>query len=318
MAGELAFVNGELVPAANALLPVQDAGFMLGVTVAEQMRTFAGKLFRLDEHVARLKRSLEIVDVSPQMDMGEMIASAEQLVAHNHALLATGDDLGLSMFVTPGLYATFAGTRPSQPLVCMHTYPIPFQLFADKYEQGESLVVPKVRQVPPECWPSELKCRSRMHYFLADKEAQAIEPGARALLLDTSGKVSEASTASVFIFREGRGLAAPPEENILPGISLSVVKELAASLGLSFEHVDLTPRDLASSDEVMLCSTSPCLLPVVRFQGQPIGSGKPGHIFRQILLSWTEEVGLNFAIQAKQFARRTVPKHKDVPARNRF
>jgi branched-chain amino acid aminotransferase len=304
MAGELAFINGGFVPAAAALLPVQDAGFMLGVTVAEQMRTFGGKLFRLDEHVARLRRSLEIVDVSPRMDMGEMIASANQLVAHNHALLATGDDLGLSMFVTPGLYATFAGSTPSQPLVCMHTYPIPFQLFADKYEQGESLVVPKIRQVPPECWPSELKCRSRMHYFLADKEAQAIEPGARALLLDTDGNVSEASTASVFIYREGRGLAAPPEENILPGISLSVVKELASELNIPFEHCDLVPDDLASSDEVVLCSTSHCLLPVVRFQGQPVGSGKPGRVFRQLLQSWIEMAGMDFVVQAKQFAHR--------------
>lgn len=304
MADDLAFVNGQFVPANDARIPVQDAGFMQGVTVAEQMRTFSGKLFRLDQHVERLARSLAIIEVTLPLSLDELKAAAGQLVAHNHALLDPGDDLGLSMFVTPGLYATFAGSEPSRPLVCMHTYPVAFSLFAEKYEKGESLVVPTIRQVPPECWPPELKCRSRMHYYLADKEARRTDPGARALLLDTAGNVSEASTASVFIYRKQRGLAAPPEKKILPGISLSVVKELADSLGLPFEHCDLVPNDLAEADEVMLCSTSPCLLPVVRFQHQPIADGTPGELFRKLLQSWTSMIGLDFPGQARRFANR--------------
>lgn len=304
MSDNLAFVNGQFVPAADARLPVQDAGFMQGVTVAEQMRTFGGKLFRLDEHVERLARSLAIVEVSLPLSLDEIKAAAAQLVAHNHNWLDPDDDLGLSMFVTPGLYATFAGSGPSRPFVCLHTYPIAFSLFAEKYEKGESLVVPNIRQVPAECWPSELKCRSRMHYFLADREAKRIDPGSRALLLDMAGNISEASTASVFIYRKGLGLAAPPKEKILPGISLSVVKELAASLDLPFVHRDLTVEDLAQADEVMLCSTSPCLLPVVRFQQQPIADGKPGMTYRKLLDGWITMIGLNFPAQARQFAKR--------------
>lgn len=143
-----------------------------------------------------------------------------------------------------------------------------------------------------------------MHYYLADKETKRIDPGARALLLDTAGNISEASTASVFIYRQRRGLAAPPEEKILPGISLSVVKELAGSLDLPFEHCDLTPDDVAYADEVMLCSTSPCLLPVLKLHGRPIAEGIPGHTYRALLQSWISMIGLDVPSQARQFANR--------------
>lgn len=304
MSENLAFVNGELVPADRALVPVQDAGFMQGVTVAEQMRTIGGKLFRLDAHIARLERSLDIVGVSLSFSLDDLKAAAQQLAQHNHSLLAPGDDLGLSMFATPGLYPTFAGAKQSEPFVCMHTYPVAFQLFAEKYESGQSLVVPQFRQVPPQCWPAELKCRSRMHYYLADREAKRIDPGARALLLDMDGNISEASTASVFIYLKERGLVAPPEEKILPGISLSVVKDLAQNLKVPFEHCDLTLDELTAADEVMLCSTSPCLLPVVRINQQRVRDGSPGPIYRQLLDAWMTLVEVDLISQAKQFASR--------------
>lgn len=301
---DVAFINGQFVPASAARVSVQDAGFMLGITVAEQLRTFRGRLFRLDQHVQRLANSLEIVGLALALDFDQLKTAAQELASRNHALLAKGDDLGLSMFVTPGTYATFTAGAPSEPFVCMHTYPVPFRLFANSYHGGESLVIPAVRQVPAACWPVNLKCRSRMHYYLADKQARETEKGSRALLLDTDGNVSEASTASVFIYREGHGLTAPPEEKILPGISLSVVKELASSLGHACEHRELSPSDVASADEVMLCSTSPCLLPVVRVEQRPIADGQPGPVFRRLLEAWTSLVGLDIEAQARQFASR--------------
>lgn len=301
----LAYLNGKWLPLAQAAVSVYDIGFVQGVTVAEQLRTFGGKLFRLDLHLDRLARSLEIIGVDPGLSREELAQIATELAAQNHKLLEAGDDLGLTMFVTPGPQAAFAylaGT--SGPTVCIHTQPLPFHTWAGKYDSGDSLVVTPVMQVPPACWPPELKCRSRMHYFLADREAFVREPGARALLLDERGFVTEASTANILIYSRSEGLVSPPRERILPGVTVAVLEELASSLGIPFVHRDLTIDDVAAADEVLLCSTSPCVWSVTRLNGQSIADGKPGPIASRLRDAWCQMVGVDIVAQARQFATR--------------
>ena len=298
MLDEQAFLNGTMIPASAMQIAPTDAGFVLGVTVAEQLRTFGGELFRLEDHLLRLSHSLSVVGVCPDMDVHRLAVTARELVAHNWALLGPNEELGLSMFVTPGAYATFAPHGPARPTVGMHTYRLPFALWAEKYRTGQPLVTASVRQVPADCWPADLKCRSRMHYYLADREATAREPGARALLLDLDGRVSEASTANVLVFRRDEGLLSPPLHRILHGISLDVAFRLASQLGIRTGFRDLTPAEVAGADEVLLSSTSPCLLPVTRLDGRPIGTGKPGEVFQSLIAAWSKLVGVDIMDQA--------------------
>ncbi len=302
----VAYLNGRLIPAEQATVAVYDTGLVLGATVAEQVRTFGGRLFRLDKHLARLERSLEIVGVNPGISMSKLADVANEVASRNHALLDPQDDLGLAIFVTPGVYPTMMATArpdtPAGPTLCVHTYPLPYQLWVETYRSGQSLVVSDVRQVPAECWPTELKCRSRMHYYLADSKARQAEPGSRALLLDDSGYVLEASTANIVVFRCQEGLVSPPRDKILPGISVAVVAELAESLGISYSCRDLTVDDVANADEVMLCSTSPCVWPVTRLDGRAIGGGVPGQTHARLLAAWSELVGLDILAQAQRFA----------------
>ena len=301
-----AYLNGRLLPASKAQLALRDTGFVLGAAVAERVRTFAGKLFRLDDHLARLEHSLEIVDFDPGIPREEMARIARQLVARNHPLLAPDDDLALTVFVTPGSPAAGASGGPAAPTVALHTDPLPFGLWAEKYRAGQALVTTDVEQVSARSWPRSLKCRSRMHYYLADRRAGAIEPGARALLLDGDGFVVEASTANVVIFTRDHRLISPPHEEILPGISLAQVNELAEQLGIARGERKLTPGDVAGADEVLLTSTPFCLLPATRFNGRPIGDGRPGEAFRRLLAAWSELVGVDVASQAERFARRAI------------
>lgn len=299
-----AFLGGRWIRASAATVSVADSGFVLGATVTEQLRTFAGKLFRLDEHLARLERSLQVIQIDPGMTLDQLAETARELVARNHRLLESGDDLGLSIFVTPGVHPTYSAPGPVEPTVCLHTYPLPFHLWASKYCTGQALVTTDVEQVSPRSWPPTLKCRSRMHYFLADHRAAAIEPGARAVVLDHQGFVTEASTANVLIYRASEGLVSPAVEKILPGISLAVLLELARRLGIATSHRDLTPDDLANADEILLASTPLCLLPCTRFNGRPIGNGEPGEVFRRLLAAWNDLVGVDIVAQAEQFAGR--------------
>jgi len=301
-----AYLNGRFIPASSAAIPLTDSGFVLGAAVAEQLRTFAGKLFRLDDHLARLEQSLEIVGVDPGLGRDELARVARELVDRNCRLVAPGDDLGLSIVVTPGPYAAYSLPGSGGPTVCLHTYLLPFRLWADKYRTGQVLVTTDVEQVLPTSWPPWLKCRSRMHYYLADRQAAMAEPGARALLLDSQGFVVEASTANVMIYTARDGLRSPPHHKVLPGISMREADELARKLGIPAAQRELTPADVAAADEVLLTSTPMCLLPVTRFDGRPIGDGVPGEVLHRLLAAWNDLAGIDIVAQAERFANRHV------------
>lgn len=298
-----AYLNGRWIPQSELVVPFDDTGFVLGATITEQLRTFAGKLFCLDEHMQRLNRSLAIIDLDPGISPAEIARLAEELVAKNYPLLAPGEDLGLGMFFTPGPYATISGRRGGEPTVCLYTYKLPFHFWAAKFDEGESIVISDVEQISAHTWPPELKCRSRMHYYLADRHAAKSEPGSRAILLDREGFVSEATTANIVLYWPETGLVSPPVEKILPGISLSVMCELAQELGISLMHRDVRPEELNTAAEVFLCSTSICMLPVVRCNGQAIGTGQPGPVYQKLLAAWSKRVGVDIAGQAKAFLR---------------
>jgi branched-subunit amino acid aminotransferase/4-amino-4-deoxychorismate lyase len=83
-----------------------------------------------------------------------------------------------------------------------------------------------------------------------------------------------------------------------------MLADLCRTLAIPFVERDLTPRDIAAADEILLCSTSPCVLPVVRLDGQPIGPGTPGPIFARLINAWSAEVGIDIIAQARQFATR--------------
>ena len=297
----IAYFHGQIVPASQAIVSVYDQGFLLGVTVAEQLRTFGGKLFRLSDHLDRLHRSLAIVGVDSGHSHADFTRIADEIVSRNHNLLAKGNDLGLTIFVTPG---PVLHPVVSSPTVCLHTRPLPFRQWVDKYQQGESLATTDVVQVSTRSWPAELKCRSRVHYYLADREAAAKFPGSRALMLDEDGFATEATSANVLVYRKSEGLLTPPRSKILPGISLAALTELAAAVGISVNESDLRADDFSAANEVLLCSTSPCVLPVTRFNGKPVANGKPGEVFREILKRWSVLVHIDIAAQAAQFASR--------------
>jgi branched-chain amino acid aminotransferase len=299
-----AYLNGRWISASEAAVPVGDAGFVLGVTVAEQLRTFAGKIFRLEGHLERLAHSLEIVGVDPGMGIEELGRIGEELVARNHPLLPPGGDLGLSMVITPGGYPVYTPPGPKRPTVCLHTYPLPFHRWAEKYRTGQALATTGIEQVSERCWPASLKCRSRMHYYLADRAAAAVDPQARALLLDSRGYVTEASSANIVIYREGEGLLSPPWSKVLHGITMMTTLELAERLKIPSSQRELTIDDVASADEAMLTSTTISILPVTRLNGRPIGSGGPGAIYRRLLAAWSELVGMDIVAQAEEQAER--------------
>jgi branched-subunit amino acid aminotransferase/4-amino-4-deoxychorismate lyase len=293
-----AYLNGEWIPASELRIGVDDVGFTLGTTVTERLRTFGGKVFRLDEHLKRLRGSLDIIGLDSSPITKEVGDAIHEFVRRNGSLIDPGDDWSIVAFVTPG------SPTIGRPTICVHGYPLPFRSWAAQYETGVPVIISSFRQVPTNCWPAELKCRSRMHYYLADREASTKRPGARAIVLDQDGMIAEATTANVIIYREDEGFLSPPLDHILLGVSLGVVQELAAKLKLPFSMRPLSVDDLRTANEAMIASTSICTLPIVECDGQPIGNGKPGPLYRQLLKAWSELVGVDIAQQARRFTNR--------------
>lgn len=294
-----AYFCGAWMPLQDAQIPLSDVGFGLGVTVVERLRTFAGRPFRVEEHLQRLQRSLEIVGWDAAAIVGEVRDAVAAFPDVNAELMAPGDDWYIAIFVTPG-----DSPAAAQPRIGVHGGPLPFAGWADKFETGVDVVITDVRQTPANCWPPELKCRSRMHYYLADQEAARRQPGARAVLLDQQGFIGEASTANVVAYYANRGLVTPRIDGVLPGISQQFLFELADAAGIAHTEADLTPAEFAAADELFITSTSICLQPIVTVDGKAIGAGHPGPIYRRLLAAWSKKVGVDIPAQARQFASR--------------
>lgn len=302
MAGEpLAYLNGEFVPHSQAALPVYDLG-LHGVAVTEMTRTFGGACFRLGDHLARLQRSLDYVGFECPVSGDELAEISEKLVEHNFGLLPPSHDLGLIHFVTAGLNRSYVGQAApapgTRPTVCVHTFPLAFELWADKYAFGQHLVT--VLDVP--AIDPTVKTRSRLHWYLADRQARARDAGASALLAGADGNITETSSENFFVVNDG-ALITPPVQRRLAGVSLQVIMELAADLGMEAAERDLSIEEALAADEAFTTSTPYCLLPVTQINGQPIGDGEPGPVFARLMRAWNELAGLDIVECAQRAAR---------------
>jgi branched-subunit amino acid aminotransferase/4-amino-4-deoxychorismate lyase len=291
------YLNGQLLPASQVHLAIWDAGIVQGATVAEMTRTFRKRPYRLDDHLDRFFRALGIMQIDLGLSKTELANVSLELLAHNGQLVDDTAELGLVHFVTAGEYATYAiGPVRAGPTVCVHTFSLPFAQWADNMRRGTRLITPSIRQVSPQCWDPHVKCRSRMHYYLADKEVRRIDPDASALLLDLAGNVSETNSGNFFMVERGT-LVSPTLANTLPGISRAVVIELASTLGIPFVERDIPISVAEHADETFLSSTSYCLMSVTKLNDAILGNGQPGPTYRRLLAAWSQRVGVDIERQ---------------------
>jgi branched-subunit amino acid aminotransferase/4-amino-4-deoxychorismate lyase len=294
----LVYLNGRLLPAADAHLPLNDAGFVFGATVTDLCRTFRHQLFRLPDHLARFRQSCTSARIPQPLGDQELARIATELVQHNARLLAAEHDLALVMFATPGPIGYYlgqpGGPGDAAPTLCLHTFPLPFERYARLFCEGARLIVPQTRHVPPACVDARVKQRSRLHWWLAEQEAHAVHPQAAALLLDLDGYVTETASSNFLVVRDGTVLS-PPREAVLGGISLQVVRGLCAELGLPFEERRLSLADCLTADEALLTSTPFCVAGVGRINDTPLPW--PGPVWRQLVAAWSRQIKVDIAGQ---------------------
>jgi branched-subunit amino acid aminotransferase/4-amino-4-deoxychorismate lyase len=294
----LAYLNGCFLPQPEARLTFHDAGFVMGVTVTNLCRTFRHHPYRLTDHLRRFRQSCDLAQVPQPRSDEELTALAGQLVAHNAALIGLEEDLALVFFATPGPVGYYlgepGGAGDGPPTFGMHTFRLPLERYAGLFREGACLVTPSVRHVPAACVDPRIKQRSRMHWWLADREVRQRQPGATALLLDEHGFVTETAAANFLIVRDG-AVFTPPRASVLGGISVLVVEELCRDLGVPFAERQLTPEECQLADEAWLASTPYCLAGVREINGTRLVW--PGPLLQSLLSAWGERVGVDIGRQ---------------------
>jgi branched-subunit amino acid aminotransferase/4-amino-4-deoxychorismate lyase len=287
----LALLNGTLLPQPQATLPLNDAGFVLGATVTDLCRTFKQVPYRWTEHLARFRRSSAAAHIDVPFSDDQITEWAHTLCARN----ATREtELALVLFATPGPVGYYlgqpGGAGDAAATFGMHTFPLPFKRYRGLIERGAALVVPSVRQVPAECVDPRIKQRSRMHWWLAEQDAKQIAPGSQALLLDTSGHLTETAAANFLIVRDGTVIS-PPRDRILGGISLGVVEELCGRRGIAMAFRPIALPEALAADEAMLTSTPYCVAGVRSINGTPLPW--PGPVMERLIAAWSAAVGVD-------------------------
>jgi branched-chain amino acid aminotransferase len=293
MTEPLAFLNGRLLPQAQAQLALNDAGFIFGATVTDLCRTFRHRLYRWPDHLARFRRSCQLTYIDVPFDDAFITQQADELIAHNANLVDANQDLALVLFATPGPVGYYLGQPTAageQPTFGMHTFPLPFVRYRPWIEQGIRLATPSVRQVPAACVNPHIKQRSRIHWWLAEQEVRRNNSGAQALLIDLAGNITETATSN-FLLVKNNTIVSPPFENVLDGISLKVVMELCGRLRIPFGQRNILLDECYAADELLLTCTSYCLAGVAQLNGCAIPW--PGPMLRRLLEAWNAEVGVD-------------------------
>jgi branched-chain amino acid aminotransferase len=296
-----AFLGGQFLPAAQAKIAIFDAGIVMGATVTDLARTFNHELFRLDDHLQRFFRSCKYARLRPPLSYEQTRAMSLDLAGRNCDLIPREQELAIVWFITPGEFRIYVGAAGNpgdmQPTFCAHTFPLPFQVWRHFYEAGAHVVTPSIRHVPPQCTDAKIKHRSRMHWWLADKETHAVDAKAVTLLLDLDGNVTETAGSNFLICRDG-AVFQPTLRNTLPGISQQTVRELCGELGIRYEIADFQTHDVINADEAFLTTTPYCMAPVTKINGVTISDGKPmGPVFRRIIDAWSTRAGVDIVGQ---------------------
>jgi branched-chain amino acid aminotransferase len=280
LSGRHVWVDGELLPADSRHLSAFDRGFQLGDGVFETLRARGGRPTELDEHLERLRRSADGLDIELASDTEARIAAGIEAVLDAERLGDPDGDASIRITVSRGAFAA-RGLLPLQhvtPTIVIQAWPVPPPP-EGHLREGLHLVASSVRRDPSNPL-SSLKTTSRADYVFARLEAR--RAGADdALFLTTDGHLSEATSANVFLVRMGEAgrpeLATPALEcAILPGTTRTWLLGWGARAGLEAVEGWLRPADVAEADEAFVCSSVAGVLPVTRFEGRAIGTGAPG------------------------------------------
>jgi branched-chain amino acid aminotransferase len=268
-------VDGALSDGATAKISVLDRGFLYGDSVYEVIRTYRGRPFLLDEHLARLARSASLLGIQLPLEppalareIDEVLAAAANPESYIRAIVTRGaGPIGLD----PAL-----AERPCRVVIVTELPQLPPEL----YERGAAISLIAGGRAEG-AMPKGAKSGNYLVNIMALTAAR--RRGAHeAVMLDASGLVTEGTSSNVFAVVVGELHTPPLSAGILEGITRRKVIALARSAGLRVHERDVHPGELFDAEEVFLTSTLREVLPVTSIDGRRVGAGAPGRLTRRL------------------------------------
>jgi len=268
---DVVFLNGEFLPLEEARVPVLDRGFIFGDGVYELVPVYSRVAFRLDEHLARLERSLGEAKIRNPYSRQRWREIIYQLVDAQPF-----EDQGVYFQVTRGVAKRdHAFPRDVPPTVFMMANPL-VNPPREQVEAGGAAVSAQDNR-----W---LRCDIKSISLIGNVLLRQVsaEAGAAETILFRDGKLTEASASNVFIVKRGVIVSPPKSSLILPGITYDVVAELARAGGVPLEFREIAEAEVRAADEIWVTSSSKEILAIVSLDGRRIGDGRPGPLFRRL------------------------------------
>jgi len=277
----LVFLNGALVPEAEARVSVRDRGFLYGDSVFETLPVYSGRVFLLAELLSRLVASASRILLPLPWTVEELAQSVTVTIGANSL-----DRGSLRLTISRG-----TGPPGIDPLAhCQPTLviaPAPARDHTTDRERGVAVVISSVPKASAEAIPADAKAGNWLNHILARRDAS--EAGAfEALLLHADGSVAEGTVSNAFAVRGGTVATPPADGRILPGITRWAVLRLLAELGIPAEERVLLPDDLHAADEVWITNSLIEILPACSLDGEPLAS--PWPLCRHVQQAYTDWV----------------------------
>jgi D-alanine transaminase len=275
MNSALCYLNGEYLPLAEARVPVLDRGFIFGDGIYEVVPVYGLRLFRFDEHMARLERSLAKVRIANPNSRDQWLEHCRRLVAEG----STEDQmvyLQVTRGVAPRDHVMPEGITPT---VFMMANPM---RAASPEQRHHGVACVTARDFRWE--RGDIKSISLLGNVLA-RQISA-DHGTVETIMFRDGFLTEASASNVWIVHEDALLGPPKSEQVLEGIRVELLRELCEDVGIAYNLRPITEADVRAADEVLLSSATKEVLPVTRIDGEAVGHGalrgKPGPVYGRL------------------------------------
>lgn len=304
------YLNGKFVPADKLVFSQYDAGPMYGLTVFEMSRTFNGKDPFLEDHLRRMYEGLRVLKIDPKINFDQMYETCLEVMSRNkEEFEANGDEHRLMINVTPGPLGIYPG--PHVPTVMIDDFPLKWtvQGMGKLYEQGGvDVVIVSQRAVPARLIDPKIKNRSRMHYYIANKEAALCYGAPWALLLDEDGYLAEGSGANIFVVK-GNKVKTPKHQNVLNGITAERICRYFNDV----DREDITVHELMNADAAFFTASPFVIMPIRAVNGIKTIHGDKNRLMHDVLESTKGFVGLNFVDQMIKWDKEKKPQTGSSP-----
>ena len=265
------YLNGSFIPIEDARISVLDRGFIFGDGVYEVIPVYSHIPFRLTEHLCRLQKSLDGIQLkNPYTDI-EWTKLLEQIIVSNE-----GQDQSLYLHITRGV-------APRNHAFPKEVVPTIFIMSSPLVTASKELIVTGASAITANDnrW---LRCDIKAISLLPNVllRQMASDSNATETLLLRDGFLSEGSASNIFVVKNKLLLVPPKSHLMLPGITYDVVLELADKYKIPYEIKDISENELRTADEILLTSSTKEIMSITLLDGKKVGSGKPGRIFAQL------------------------------------